>query len=46
MREKGWSRLFDDPIDLPRGHQLLTLHEAADYILKLPTKAWQTAPRF
>jgi hypothetical protein len=33
MREKGWSREFDDPIPLPRGRQLVTLQ---DYIMKLP----------
>jgi hypothetical protein len=43
-----WSREFDDPIDLSRRRQLLTLKDAADYIMKL-TKAeqkleeWQTA---
>jgi hypothetical protein len=47
-REKGWSREFDDPIDLPRGRQLVTLQNAADYILKLPKaeqklEEWQTA---
>ena len=44
----GWPRAFDDPIDLPRGRQLLTLKDAADYIMKLPkadqkAKEWQTA---
>jgi hypothetical protein len=28
MREKGWSREFADPIDLPRGRQLVTLEDA------------------
>src|SRR6202030_4375480 len=45
-----WSRPFDDPIDLPRGRQLLTLKDAADYIMKLPKaeqklEEWQTAGR-
>jgi Right handed beta helix region len=31
-----WSTLFDEPITLPRGVQLLTLQDAADYIMKLP----------
>jgi hypothetical protein len=29
MREKSWSREFDDPIPLPRGRQLVTLQDAA-----------------
>jgi hypothetical protein len=46
----GWSRPFDDPIDLPRGRQLLTLKDAADYIMKLKKaeqklEEWQTAVR-
>jgi hypothetical protein len=45
---KGWSREFDDPIDLPRGRQLPTLKDAADYIMKLKkaeqqASEWQTA---
>jgi hypothetical protein len=44
----GWSRPFDDPILLPRGRQLLTLKDAADYIMKLAKaeqnlEEWQTA---
>ena len=31
-----WSRAFDDPIPLPRGRQLVTLKDAANYIQKLP----------
>jgi hypothetical protein len=43
-----WSTLFEDPIVLPDGKQLLTLQQAADYILKLPKgeqklPAWQAA---
>ncbi len=38
-----WSRAFDDPIPLPRGRQLVTLKDAADYIMKLP-KAEQNGP--
>jgi hypothetical protein len=43
-----WSREFDDPIPLPRGRQLVTLKDAADYIMKLPKaeqnlEEWQTA---
>jgi hypothetical protein len=48
MAEKGWARYFDDPIPLPRGRQLVTLRDAADYIMKLPKaaqglKEWQAA---
>jgi hypothetical protein len=44
----GWKRSFEDPIDLPRGRQLVTLQDAADYIMKLPkaeqdTAEWQAA---
>jgi hypothetical protein len=45
MREKGWSREFDDPIDLPRGRQLVTLEDAGNYITKLP-KAEHAAPEW
>ena len=45
---KGWKQAFDDAIDLPRGRKLLTLQDAADYIMKLPKseqnlEEWQTA---
>jgi hypothetical protein len=48
MREKGWSRPFDDPIPLPRGRTLVTLQDAGNYITKLPkaehlAPEWQTA---
>ena len=44
----SWSREFEDPIPLPRGRQLVTLQDAATYIMKLPKAeqnhaAWQTA---
>jgi hypothetical protein len=42
---KGWSRPFDDPIDLPRGRQLVTLQDAGNYITKLP-KAEHSAPEW
>ena len=32
MAKKGWSRPFEDPIPLPRGRQLVTLHGAGTYI--------------
>jgi hypothetical protein len=43
-----WSRAFDDPIPLPKGRELVTLEEAAAYIMKLPKKTrelpeWQAA---
>jgi hypothetical protein len=46
--EAGWERPFDDPIPLPRGRQLVTLQDAATYIMKLPKveqnlPEWQTA---
>ena len=46
--KSGWSRRFDDPIPLPSGRQLVTLKDAADYIMKLPKaeqnhERWQTA---
>ena len=46
--KRGWSRPFDDPIPVPHGRQLLTLKDAADYVMKLPKveqdlEEWQTA---
>jgi hypothetical protein len=43
-----WSRAFDEPILLPRGRQLVTLKDAANYIQKLPKAEqnldeWQAA---
>ena len=43
-----WSTPFDDPITLRGGGQLVTLQQAADYIVALPEKAqhekhWQVA---
>ena len=48
MAATGWKRPFDDPIPLPDGGQLVTLKDAADYIMKLPKaeqnlEEWQTA---
>jgi hypothetical protein len=45
---RGWAREFEDPIPLPRGRELVTLKEAADYIMKLSTAdrdlpEWQAA---
>ena len=44
----SWSREFEDPIDLPRGRRLVTLQDAANFILNLPKgeqkiEEWQTA---
>jgi hypothetical protein len=44
----SWSRPFEDPIPLPRDRQLITLQDAADYVMKLPKAEqglpeWQTA---
>jgi hypothetical protein len=43
-----WSRAFDEPISVPRGRQLVTLKDAANYIQKLPKaeqllEEWQSA---
>jgi hypothetical protein len=50
VANRGWKRRFDEPIPLPRGRQLVTLKDAADYIMKLPkaernAPQWQTAVR-
>jgi hypothetical protein len=37
-------RRFEDPIPLPRGRQLVTLKDAADYITKLPKADHESAP--
>ena len=52
MAKRGWKRPFEDPAPLPRGRQLTTLKDAAEYIQKLPEaeqllEEWQspiTAP--
>jgi hypothetical protein len=44
MREKGWSRPFDDPIPLPGGAVLKTLKEAIAYRAKTVPKAEQDMP--
>jgi hypothetical protein len=43
--DREWSRPFEDPIPLPRGRQLATLKDAADFIMKLP-KAEQELPEW
>jgi hypothetical protein len=44
----AWARPFDDPVLLPVGRKLVTLRDAADYIMKLPKaerdlEEWQVA---
>ena len=31
----GWQQPFEEPVPLPRGRQLVTLEDAANYMLKL-----------
>lgn len=43
-----WSTAFDDPVRVSSKRKLLTLQDAADYIMRLPDDAqheahWQTA---
>ncbi|MCK1739801.1 hypothetical protein IVA80_02640 [Bradyrhizobium sp. 139] len=43
-----WSTAFDDPVRVGHKRKLLTLQEAADYVMRLPEDAqhqahWQTA---
>ena len=44
---QGWKRPFDDRIPLPRGRQLVTLKDAANYIQKPKAEQdleeWQAA---
>jgi len=44
----AWSTPFDDPIPLRGGRKLVTLQQAADYVMALPEDVqheahWQTA---
>ena len=41
---RGWRRRFEDPIPLPRGRQLVTLMDAADYITRFPKAEQEAAP--
>ena len=46
--ERGWSREFEEPIQVADGRELITLKDAATYITRLPKKEsalpeWQTA---
>lgn len=45
---KGWHRAFDDPIPLSDGRTLITLRDAATFIMNLPKREhdepeWQAA---
>ena len=37
-RSSGWSRKFEEPIALAGGRELITLHDAADYITAVCTE--------
>ena len=44
----SWDQRFFDPIELPNGRKLVTLRDAAQYIMRLPkaeqqATEWQTA---
>ncbi len=39
----SWARPFDDPIQTPKGKTLVTLKDAAAYIMALPKKEAGTA---
>ena len=41
----SWSRAFDEPIQPPKGKALVTLKDAAEYILALP-KSKQESPEW
>src|ERR1700738_4909243 len=41
--DRGWKRPCDDPIPLPSGRKLVTLHDAAAYATQLPKKETNTA---
>ena len=43
--ERGWSREFEEPIQVADGRELVTLRDAATYITKLP-EAEHTAPEW
>src|SRR3984893_2077054 len=48
VRAVPWDQHFFDPIELPKGKSLVTLRDAAQYIIKLPkaerdAEEWQDA---
>ena len=40
----SWDQKFSDPIELPSGRKLVTLRDAAKYIVKLPKAEQQATP--
>jgi hypothetical protein len=45
VNDRGWKREFEDQIPRPRGRQLVTPQNAANYIMSLP-KAEQNVPEW
>jgi hypothetical protein len=48
MADSGWSKRFEDAIELPDGSKLHTLREAGEYVAQLPEDEqhlahWETA---
>jgi len=43
ISNRGWKRRFDEPIPTPKGKPLVTLKDAAAYIVALPKKEAGTA---
>jgi hypothetical protein len=43
VAERGWKRRFDEPIPTPKGKPLVTLKDAAAYIMGLRKKEADTA---
>jgi hypothetical protein len=43
VADRGWKRLFDEPIPTPKDRPLVTLKDAAAYIMALPKKEAGTA---
>ena len=41
----GWSRAFDDPIELPGGKKLVTLKDAIDHLSKVVPKSDHDHPK-
>jgi hypothetical protein len=38
MPDPGWKRVFDEPIPLPNGRELVTLEDAGRYVDALPRR--------
>ena len=43
--DRGWKRPFDNPLDLPRGREFVTLNDAAGYIVKLSLRNGRPRPK-